>query len=81
MLSFPLPTDRLDWERSFPDYQTRWLAYCAHLCVHPIIPRPFEFVSWMRGKIAEFRAVEGIASGEFTSAQQDKFSAYLWGQR
>jgi len=65
---------REQWEKQWPQYQTRWLAYCADQRLRPDRAHAYGFTVWMSPLIREFNK----DSPGRTLFEPEVFSAWIW---
>lgn len=75
-----IPTERASWELLYPRIQSRYLAWCNAERITPHERLGHEYMAWINRKVAEFRALRGMAREEPLGARQDEFTDWLWGR-
>lgn len=76
---FSLPASREEWEREYPDCQSRYLAFCNAAQTSPwLFTAMHEFMAWIGARLAEYRAEKGMSREEPLAGRQDDFTDWLW---
>ena len=65
---------REEWEKKWPQYQTRWLAYCAQTHFSPEVWTRYLFTNWISRMVSEYEANHNCD----LITDQDHFSEWLW---
>ena len=76
---------RKKWENKFPNYQTRWLAYCVDQKLNPNwqielkeSASAFGFIIWMSPIISEFKKNHPESCIGDHISDQAAFSTWIW---
>ena len=73
-----LPTTRAEWQRAFPAYQTRYLAWCNAKRRVPSAYDGPDFMRWISMRSIQFRTLKGLP--DVNLGFSDEFTDYLWGE-
>jgi len=71
VMSF-LKAFREGWEERYPQYQTRWLAYCSATQNDPAHWTGHEFIIWIDKMLIRY------GRGLLLDQDQEAFSAFIW---
>lgn len=73
-----LPTTRAEWETSWPDRASRYLAWCNTVRHSPADRQIGGYSAWINERMDAFRGrtTAGFGTPEFDEA----FDAFLWGE-
>ena len=75
-----LPTTRAEWQRAFPAYQTRYLAWCNAKRRFPSAYDGPDFMRWISMRSIQFRTLKGLQGYYVSLDFSDEFTDYLWGE-